>query len=69
MDDRRLPKIASDFRQNHQRFKSEWYNDAKSWLNHWGIKEVIVQNTDDIKNIVQAKFKEKLWCDQELESK
>ena len=28
-----------------------------------------MQNIDDIKNIVQAKFKEKLWCDQELDGK
>jgi hypothetical protein len=35
-----------------------------------GIKEeVILQNTNDIKNIVQAKFKENLWCDKELEDK
>ena len=35
-----------------------------------GIKEeVILQNINDIKNIVQAKFKENLWCDKELEDK
>jgi len=28
-----------------------------------------VQNTNDIKNIVQAKFKEKLWCNKKLEGK
>jgi hypothetical protein len=39
-------------------------------LNHWGIKEeVILQNTNDIKNIIQAKFKENICCDKELEGK
>jgi hypothetical protein len=36
MDDKRLPKIASDSSQNHQQLKWGWHNDAKSWLNHWG---------------------------------
>jgi hypothetical protein len=26
-------------------------------------------NTDDIKNTVQAKFKESMWCNKELEDK
>jgi hypothetical protein len=69
MDNKRLPKNASDSSQNHQRLKQVWHNDAKSWLNHWGIKEIVLQNTNDIKNIVQAKVKENLWCDKELEDK
>ena len=28
-----------------------------------------MENIDDIKNIVQDKFKENLWCDKELEDK
>jgi hypothetical protein len=45
-------------------------DDAKSWLNYWGIKENnILQNTYYIKNIVQAKFKENLWPNKELEDK
>ena len=61
MDNKILPKIASYSSQNHQQLKRGWHNDAKSWLNHWGIKqEVILQNIDDIKNIIQAKFKENL---------
>jgi hypothetical protein len=28
-----------------------------------------LQNIDDIKNIIKAKFKEILWCDKELEDK
>jgi hypothetical protein len=47
-----------------------WHKDVKSWLNHWGIKEeVTLQNNDNIKNIITSKFKEKLWCDKELEDK
>ena len=64
MDDKRLPKIASDSSENHQWLKWGLHNDSKSWLNHWGIKaEVIFHNNDDIKNIVQAKFKENIRCD------
>jgi hypothetical protein len=70
MDDKRLPKIASNSNQNHQRLKWGWHKDAKSWLNHWGIQEdVILQNTDNIKNIITSKFKENMWCDKELEDK
>jgi hypothetical protein len=47
-----------------------WHQDAKSWLNHWGIQEdVILQNIDNIKNIITSKFKENLWCNKELEDK
>jgi hypothetical protein len=61
MDDKRLPKIASNSSQNHQRLKQGWHNDAKSWLNHWGIKEeVILQNKIILKILLQAKFKENL---------
>jgi hypothetical protein len=68
MDNKRLPKIASDSSQNHQRLKQGWHNDAKPWLNR--IKEeVILQNINDIKSILQAKFKENIWCDKELEDK
>jgi hypothetical protein len=42
MDDKRLPKIAPDSSQNHQRLKHGWHNDAKYWLNHWGIKEEVI---------------------------
>jgi hypothetical protein len=64
------PKLLQTLAKITNGLKRGWHNDAKSWLNHWGIKEeVILQNTDDIKNIVQAKFKENLWCDKELEDK
>jgi hypothetical protein len=70
MDNKRLPKISSQSSQNHQWLKRGWHNDARSWLNHWGIEEeIILQNIDDIKNIAQAKFKVNLWCDKELEDK
>jgi hypothetical protein len=70
MEDKRLPKIASNFSQNHLWLKWGWHKDAQSWLNHWGIKEeIILQNKDNIKNIITSKFKEKLWCDKELEDK
>jgi hypothetical protein len=42
MEDKRLPKIASNSSQNHLRLKQGWHKDAQSWLNHWGIKEEII---------------------------
>ena len=39
-------------------------------LNHWEIDEnVALQNNNNIKNIVTSKFKEKLWCEKDLEAK
>ena len=32
-------------------------------------KNVTLQNRDDIKNIITSKFKEELWCDDNLEDK
>ena len=59
MEDNRLPKIASKSSSNHH-----------PWLNYWGIMEdTILQNKDIIKNIIKPKFKEKMWCDKELEEK
>ena len=38
-----------------------------AWLNHWGINENdILQNIDNVKNIITSKFKEKLWCEENL---
>ena len=66
MDNKRIHKIASDSSQNHEWLKQGWHNDAKSWINHWGIKEeVIPQNTNDITNMVKAMFKEDIWCEEE----
>jgi hypothetical protein len=70
MDDTKLLIIVSDSSQTHQWLKRGKHNDVKYWLNHWGIKEeVVLKNTDDIKNMVKAKFKENLWCNKELEDK
>jgi hypothetical protein len=53
MDDKRLPKIASNYSQNHQRLKRGWHKDEKCWLNHWGIQEEsIMHNTYNITNII-----------------
>jgi hypothetical protein len=61
MEDKRLPKIASSSNQNRLQLKQGWHKDAKSWLNHWGIKEdVTLQNNNNIKNTITSKFKEKL---------
>ena len=36
-------------------------------LNHWGIYEKeILQIIDNAKNIITSKFKEKLWCEENL---
>jgi hypothetical protein len=55
---------------NHQQLKSGCHNDAKFWLNHWRIKEeVIMENTNDIKNTITTKFEENLWCHKEFQDK
>jgi hypothetical protein len=33
------------------------------------MEETILQNKDTIKKNVKSKFKEKMWCDKELEEK
>jgi hypothetical protein len=33
------------------------------------MEDTILQNIDTIKKIVKSKFKEKMWCDKELEEK
>ena len=39
-------------------------------LNHLEIHEnVALQNINNIKNTVISKFKEKLWCEKDLEAK
>jgi hypothetical protein len=70
MEDKRLLKIASKSSHDHHRLKGRWHKDVRSWLNYWGIMEdAILQNKDTIKKNVKSKFKEKMWCDKELEEK
>ena len=70
MGDHRLPKLALNSSQNHLRLKQGWYKDTGASLNHWEIDETIVlQNINNIKNIVTSKFKEKMWCEKDLEAK
>jgi len=70
IDNKRLPKIASNSNQNYQWLKWGCHKDAKPWLSHWGIQEdVIMQNIDNIKNIITYKFKDNMWCNKELEDK
>jgi hypothetical protein len=45
MDDTRIPRIASDFSQNHEQLKRGCHNDVKSWLNHWGIRKKLFCRT------------------------
>jgi len=33
------------------------------------MEDTILKNKDIIKRIVKSKFKEKMWCDKELEEK
>jgi hypothetical protein len=33
------------------------------------MEDIILKNKDTIKNIIKSKFKEKMWCDKELEKK
>ena len=70
MEDKMLPKIASNSSRNHHLLKGGWHKDARSWLNYWGIMEhTILQNKNTIKKNAKSKFKEKMWCEKELEEK
>ena len=70
MGDHRLPKIAFNSDQNHLMLKRGWYKDTRASLNHCEIDEnVALENINNIKNIVTSKFKEKLWCEKDLEAK
>jgi hypothetical protein len=41
IEDKRLPKIASNSNQNRQELKKGWYKDVKSSLNHSGIRDKV----------------------------
>ena len=70
MGDHRLPKLDFNSSQNHLRLKRGWHKDTRAQLNHWEIdKKIALQNINNIKNIVTSKFKEKLWCEKDLEAK
>ncbi len=70
MGDYRIPKLALNSSQNHLRLKRGWYKDTRAWLNLWEIdKNVALKNVNNIKSFVTSKFKEKLWCDKNLEAK
>jgi len=70
MGNERLPKIALESSQNHLRLKRGWCKDVMAWLNHWGIDENdTLQNINNVKNIITSKFKEKMWCEKDLEVK
>ena len=61
MGDHGHPKLALNSSQNHLRLKQGWYKDTRALLNHWEIdKNVALQNINNIKNIVNSKFKEKM---------
>ena len=62
MGDHRLPKIYFNSSQNHLRLK---YQGLVKPLGD----RVALQNINNIKNIVTSKFKEKLWCEEDLEAK
>ena len=70
MRNERLPKISLNSSQNQLRLKWCWCKDSMAWLNYWGINENdILQNIDNVKNIIISKFKEKFWCEENLEVK
>ena len=65
-----LPKLGLNSTQNHPRVKRDWYRDTRAWLNHWVMDEnVALQNINNIKNIVTFRFKEKMWCENDLATK
>ena len=66
----RLPKLAFNSIQNHLRLKRGWYKDTRALLNLWEINtNAELQNINHIKNIITSKFKEKMWCEKDLEAK
>jgi len=71
MQSKRLPKIASNFKQNpHLCLKHGRHKDAQSWLNHWGVnEEIILGRNDSVKDTITSKFRDKLWDNKELEGK
>ena len=70
MGDHRLPNLALNSSQNHLWLKRGWYKDIRASVNHWEInKNVALKNINNIKNIVPYKFKEKMWCEKDLEAK
>ena len=70
LGDQRLSKIVLNSNQNHLQPNLGWHQDSISWLKMWGIDEnVTQQNIDYIKNFISSKFKEKFWCDENLEDK
>ena len=70
MGDHRLPKLALNSSQNHLKLKWGWYKDTRAWLTDWEINETVtLQNINNIKNSVTYKFKEKMWCGNDLEAK
>ena len=65
-----IPKIALNSSQNQLRIKRCWCKDIMAWLNLWGIDENdILHNTNNVKIIISSKFKEKLWCEENLAAK
>ena len=70
IEDKRLPKITSKSSHNHHQLNRGWHKYAQSWIKYWRIMEdTILQNKVTIKKNVKSKFKEKMWCDKELEEK
>ena len=70
MGDYRLPKLDLNSSQNHLTLKQGWYKDTRARLDHWEIdKNVALQNINNIKNIVNSKYKDKMWCEKDLEAK
>ena len=68
--DHRLRKIDFNSSQNRLRLKRGWYKYTRAWLNHWEINEnVALQNINNIKSIVTSRFKNKMWCEKDLEAK
>ena len=70
MGDHILLKLALNSNQIHLRLKWGWYKYTRALLNYLEIeKNVALQNINNIKNIVTSNFKEKMWCEKDLEAK
>ena len=67
MGNGRLSKIGLNSSQNQLHLKQCWCKDTMAWLNNWGIDENdILQNIDNVKNIINSRFKQKFWCEVNL---
>lgn len=69
MDDKRIPKKNLNSIHYYQHLKQRWHQDDVLVKSLGNIAGCHPTHTDNIKNIIVSKFKEDLWCNEELDIK